>query len=139
VGEGEGSPSVLGLMKKRIVMWLTSSLAAITLFVGCWVAVVVNPFEWGAETSSKFTWEKFGKVQRGETMVRVVDLLGEPIQPAMSYESITGDDRTRVCKEAGRCRQYQFAGVRLIGGREAIIIADARTGTVLDKRINYEP
>jgi hypothetical protein len=113
--------------------------AMLLVIVGAWVAIVVNPFEWGAEHSARFTWEKFNEVQPGQPMAQVIETLGEPIKSPMTYDSITGNKRTHICSEVGRCRQYQFAGVQLVGGREAIVIADARTSTVIDKRINYEP
>jgi hypothetical protein len=109
------------------------------LLAGGWYVIVVNPFEWGAISSQRFTWEEFNAVQRGESIQQVMTMLGDPIRPVATYESASGNEYTRVCSEAGRCRQYQFAGVRLVGGREAIVIADARSGLVLDKRINYEP
>jgi hypothetical protein len=126
-------------MNRRLIVSAVITLAAAALLVGCWFAIVVNPFEWGAESSRRFTWEKFDAIQRGESIEQVTKILGDPIRPVASYESASGNEYTRVCSEAGRCRQYQFAGVRLVGGREAIVIADARSGLVLDKRINYEP
>lgn len=113
--------------------------AVLLVMAGAWVAVVVNPFEWGAEHSARFTWEKFSEITPGQPMAEVIDILGKPIQSPTTYESRSGNERTQVCREAGRCRQYQFAGVQLVGGREAIVIADARTNTVIDKRVNYEP
>lgn len=116
-----------------------SAVAMLLAIAGAWVVVVVNPFEWGAERSARFTWQKFNEVELGQPMARVIETLGEPIKEPTTYKSTTGNERTRICSEAGRCRQYQFAGVQLVGGREAIVIADARKSTVIDKRINYEP
>jgi hypothetical protein len=132
-------PFLVMTMKRRIVPALIIGTAGLSLLGAGWVIVVVNPFEWGAETSATFTWEKFDEVKRGEPIVSVIQMLGQPIERETLYETTTGNELTRVCSEVARCRQYQFAGVRLIGGREAIVIADARTGLVLDKRINYEP
>jgi len=114
-------------------------VAMLLAVAGAWVVIVVNPFEWGAEHSAQFTWEKFNEVKPGQPMAQVIETLGEPIKSPTTYESMAGNERTRICGEVGRCRQYQFAGVQLVGGREAIVIADARTSTVIDKRINYEP
>lgn len=109
------------------------------VIAGAWVAIVVNPFEWGAEHSSRFTWEKFNEVRPGQPLAQVIETLGEPIKAPTIHESTTGHESTRICGEVGRCKQYQFAGVQLVGGREAIVIADARTARVIAKRINYEP
>jgi hypothetical protein len=126
-------------MKRRLVVSCVLALTTAALIVGCWFVVIINPFEWGAESSRDFTWDKFNAIQRGQSIEQVIDVLGAPIRPATAYENATGNEHTRVCSEGGRCRQYQFAGVTMTGGREAIVIADSATGRVLDKRINYEP
>ena len=66
--------------------------ATVIMLAFGWVIVVVNPFEWGAETSASFTWRKFDEVKRGESIARVIEMLGQPIKPAASYESVTGND-----------------------------------------------
>jgi hypothetical protein len=126
-------------MKRRLIASAVIAVGVAALLVGGWYVIVINPFEWGAESSQRFTWEKFNAVQRGESIEQVMKMLGDPIRPVGTYESTSGNQYTRVCSEAGRCRQYQVAGARLVGGREAIVIADARSGLVLDKRVNYEP
>lgn len=126
-------------MRRRIVAVALITAALLLVISLSWVAIVINPFEWGAVQSSGFTWEKFDEIRPGQPMARVIETLGEPIEAPTIYVSATGNERTRICSETGRCRQYQFAGIQLVGGREAIVIADARAGTVINKRINYEP
>lgn len=124
---------------RRIVITGIILAAVLLVIAGAWAAIVVNPFEWGAEHSTRFTWEKFDEVRPGQSIAQVIVLLGEPIRSPTVYEGTTANERTRICIEVGRCRQYQFAGTQLVGGREAIVIADARTSTVIEKRINYDP
>jgi hypothetical protein len=126
-------------VKRRIVIAVVTGAVLLLVMAAAWVAVVVNPFEWGAEHSVRFTWEKFNEVRPGQPIAQVIETLGEPIKAPTIYESMTGNESTRICTEIGRCKQYQFAGVQFVGGREAIVIADARTSIVVDKRINYEP
>jgi hypothetical protein len=126
-------------VKHRIVILSMVGVVVLLVAAGAWVAIVVNPFEWGAEHSVRFTWERFDEVQPGRPIKEVIDILGEPIKPPTTYEGMTDNERTRICGEVGRCKQYQFAGVQLVGGREAIVITDARTSTVIEKRVNYEP
>jgi hypothetical protein len=126
-------------VKRPIVVAVLTGAVALLLITGAWIVVVVNPFEWGAKHSSQFSWDKFKDIRVGQSMADVIDILGDPIASPTIYESLSGNGYTRVCSEIGRCTQYQFAGIQLIGGREAIVITDTRTNRVIGKRINYEP
>lgn len=118
MGADQRSPPLLGLMKRRLIASAVIAVGAAALLVGGWYVIAVNPFEWGAESSQPFTWDKFNAVQRGESIEQVMKMLGDPIRPVATYESTSGNQYTRVCSEAGRCRQYQFAGARPLEGAD---------------------
>jgi hypothetical protein len=114
------------MTKKKVVIWMGAVCFVIFLVAAClYIIFLVDPFKWGLEHSSRFTWEKFSKVREGESIEAVINNLGAPIRPAQPLRVMTVDPRDPCVR--GVCRKYLFAGA-LWGAtfREAIVITDSR-------------
>ena len=127
-------------MWKKIIVRLFVLASIVTLLsVLAWIILVINPFEWGAVYSPSFTWSKFEQVKIGEPIGAVIRRLGYPISPPGLYLTNMPGGRLAACGEPSECEAYKFAGTLLVGGREAIVITNVRTGRVLAKWVNREP
>lgn len=114
-------------------------LAVVLFLCLAWCLLVINPFEWGAVQSSSFTWNKFEHIKTGDQIDVVIRELGEPISPPSSYKTNMPGGALADCGANSQCKAYRFAGTLLIGGREAIVIANVNSGRVLAKWVNREP
>jgi hypothetical protein len=113
-------------MRKIIIVSLLLGLS-FCLLVGLYYFMLFDPFGWGIVQSSRFTWESFASVKRGEPIEAVVNRLGEPVRKP---EEISVMTTTAPCVNGG-CKEYIFAGADWGASyKEAIVIVD-RTGRVL--------
>jgi hypothetical protein len=114
-------------------------LAVLVLVSLAWITIVVDPFEWGAIHSGRFAWRTFNSIRAGDKISEVVHKLGKPISPPGLYRTNMPGGALAACGEASQCEIYRFTGTLFIGGKEAIVISDKRSGRVLAKWVNVEP
>jgi hypothetical protein len=114
------------MKKRRILIWVTVLVAVVMLGVAfTYVTLAFDPCGWGKVSSSKFSWEKFATIRKGESINAIVARLGDPIRPAEFLTTLTSHPRD-PCR-GGRCKKYLFSGG--IWGptfREAIVIVDPK-------------
>lgn len=139
-----GKKSRFGSRSSRpILRWLLRVaglvLVALVLVSFAWVTIVIDPFEWGAIRSDRFTWEVFNRIRAGDQISEVVRQLGMPVSPPGLYRINIPSGVLATCGELSQCEIYRFTGTLFVGGREAIVISDKKSGRVLAKWVNVEP
>lgn len=134
---GIGLISLRASLLARKKFFILLGLLLVCLFV--LVVVVVDPFRWGEIYSSKFTWDKFEKIQTGESILVVMDSLGKPVSPPGPYRTNMPGGALADCGEPTKCDTFRFSKTIFIGGREAVVVASSKDGRVLAKWVNREP
>ena len=123
-------------MKTRSLFTKTI-VAVVIVVVILYVHAFFDPLQVGVEKSSRFSWERFRNIQKGQSINKVVADLGEPIREPETLNVINrvNDGREDPCFPR-RCRTYRFAGksttgALVVGYREAIVIVGS-DGRVVD-------
>jgi hypothetical protein len=114
-------------------------LAVLVLAALAWITIVIDPFGWGAVHSGRFTWGAFNSIKAGDQISGVVHQLGTPIYPPGLYRTNMPGGALAECGETSQCEIYRFTGTLFVGGKEAIVISDKKSGRVLAKWVNVEP
>ena len=94
-------------MKGRAVVGIVISLAGICLIVFfAYIVLILDPFNWGEVHSARFSWDKFSRIKEGDAIGKVIESLGDPVEPPKPFSFILAS-ASDPCKLGG-CRRYLF-------------------------------